>query len=83
MTVPCAGTGGPVSTQQARTSQVMPWLVPPRPHWPPAGMLAGMSRPSKSRGDHDQALIPDQVAASQISAATRIATNSTTTMTAG
>ena len=41
-----------------------------------------MSRPSKGRGDNDQAFIPRHVAASQISAATRIATNSTTTMTA-
>ena len=34
MTVPWAGTGWPVSTQEARTSQAMPWLVPLRPHWP-------------------------------------------------
>jgi len=36
----------------------------------------------KGRGDNDQAFTLDQEAASQISAATRIATNSTTTMTA-
>src|SRR5258708_8274739 len=48
----------------------------------PAGMLACMSRHRQGRGDHDHALILDQAATSQISAATRIATNSTTTMTA-
>src|SRR5258707_8215061 len=45
-------------------------------------MLACMSRHRQGRGDHDHALILDQAATSQISAATRIATNSTTTMTA-
>ncbi len=73
----------PVSTQEARTSQAMSWLVPPRPHWP-SGRNAGRheSPEVKGRGDNDQALTLDQVAASQISVATRIATNTTTTMTA-
>jgi hypothetical protein len=44
ITVPCAGTGWPVSTQEARTSQAMPWLCRRARTGPPAGVLAGTSR---------------------------------------
>ncbi len=81
------GSGRPVSTREARTGQAKPWWVPRRPHWHP-GRNAGRheSPKGRGRGDNDQALphgqVAAQLAASQISAATRIAKKNTTTMTA-
>ncbi len=74
-----------VSTQEARTGPAMPWWVPPRPHWQ-SGRNAGRHESSRVRAvvttTRRSPLIrwPPQLAASQISAAARIATKNTTTM---
>ena len=75
--------GGAVSMRETRTAQAMQWWVPPLPALR-RKMPAGMSRQGRGRDDNDQTLAlvrwPPQLAVSQISAATRIATKNTTTM---
>jgi hypothetical protein len=75
--------GRPVSTREAYTGQAMRWWVPPRPHWHSSRHESSkVSVVATTIRRSSLARWPPQLAASQISAATRIATKITTTMTA-